>query len=86
MSAATVRRDLALMEEQRLLARTHGGAVAHGVLYELPLRYRSARHQEQKARIARAAAARVAGRLGDRHDGRDDDHRGGAGAGRPRAG
>jgi DeoR family transcriptional regulator of aga operon len=48
VSAATVRRD-----------RTHGGAVAHGVLYELPLRYRSARHQEQKARIARAAAARV---------------------------
>ena len=41
------------MEEQRLLDRTHGGAVAHGVLYELPLRYRSARHQEQKARIAR---------------------------------
>src|SRR6476620_9471497 len=59
VSAATVRRDLALMEEQRLLDRTHGGAVAHGVLYELPLRYRSARHQEQKARIARAAAARV---------------------------
>ena len=59
VSAATVRRDLELMEEQRLLDRTHGGAVAHGVLYELPLRYRSARHQEQKARIARAAAARV---------------------------
>jgi DeoR family transcriptional regulator of aga operon len=60
VSAATVRRDLALLEEQRLLARTHGGAVAHGVLYELPLRYRSARHQEEKARIARAAVERVA--------------------------
>ena len=59
VSAATVRRDLALLEEQRLLARTHGGAVAHGVLYELPLRYRSARHQEEKARIAREAAERV---------------------------
>jgi DeoR family transcriptional regulator of aga operon len=59
VSAATVRRDLALLEEQRLLARTHGGAVAHGVLYELPLRYRSARHQEEKARIARAAVERV---------------------------
>jgi len=59
VSAATVRRDLTLLEEQRLLARTHGGAVAHGVLYELPLRYRSARHQEEKARIARAAAERV---------------------------
>jgi len=60
VSAATVRRDLALLEEQRLLARTHGGAVAHGVLYELPLRYRSARRQEEKARIARAAAEHVA--------------------------
>jgi DeoR family transcriptional regulator of aga operon len=59
VSAATVRRDLVLLEEQRLLARTHGGAVAHGVLYELPLRYRSARHQEEKARIARAAVERV---------------------------
>ena len=57
VSAATVRRDLMLLEHQRLLARTHGGAVAHGVLYELPLRYRSARQQEQKARIAREAAA-----------------------------
>ena len=60
VSAATVRRDLALMEDQRLLNRTHGGAVAHGVLYELPLRYRSADRQEQKSRIAQAAAARVA--------------------------
>src|SRR5436190_10427268 len=58
-SPATVRRDLQLLEDQRLLARTHGGAVAHGVLYELPLRYRSARHQEEKARIARAAVERV---------------------------
>ena len=60
VSAATIRRDLALLEQQRLLARTHGGAVAQGVLYELPLRYRSAERREQKARIARAAAARVA--------------------------
>jgi DeoR family transcriptional regulator of aga operon len=59
VSAATIRRDLALLEQQRLLARTHGGAVAHGVLYELPLRYRSADRRDQKTRIARAAAARV---------------------------
>jgi DeoR family transcriptional regulator, aga operon transcriptional repressor len=58
-SAATVRRDLQLLEEQRLLSRTHGGAVAHGVLYELPLRYRSARFGEEKRRIAAAAAERV---------------------------
>ena len=59
VSAATVRRDLTLLGDQRLLGRTHGGAVAHGVLYELPLRYRSARHQAEKARIARFAAGRV---------------------------
>ena len=59
-SAATVRRDLQLLEEQRLLSRTHGGAVAHGMLYELPLRYRSARHGDEKRRIALAAAEHVA--------------------------
>ena len=58
-SAATVRRDLQLLQEQRLLSRTHGGAVAHGVLYELPLRYRGARHGDEKRRIAAEAAERV---------------------------
>jgi DeoR family transcriptional regulator, aga operon transcriptional repressor len=58
-SPATVRRDLRLLEQQRLLARTHGGAVAQGVLYELPLRYRGARHGEEKRRIASRAAERV---------------------------
>lgn len=58
-SAATIRRDLEMLEDQRLLTRTHGGAVAQGVLYELPLRYKTARHQHEKRRIALAAAARV---------------------------
>jgi DeoR family transcriptional regulator of aga operon len=62
VSTTTVRRDLRLLEEQRLLNRTHGGAVAHGVLYELPLRYRSGRHQEVKRRIGAAAAKRVGDR------------------------
>ena len=60
VSAATVRRDLNLLERQRLLARTHGGAVAQGILYELPLRYKSGRHREEKFLIAREAATRVA--------------------------
>jgi len=60
VSPATVRRDLLLLEQQRLLARTHGGAVAQGVHYELPLRYKGARHQGEKLRIAREAATRVA--------------------------
>jgi DeoR family transcriptional regulator of aga operon len=59
VSLATVRRDLQLLEEQRLVSRVHGGAVARGVLYELPLRYKAARHQEEKRRIAEAAAELV---------------------------
>ncbi|HEY1700519.1 MAG TPA: DeoR/GlpR family DNA-binding transcription regulator [Trebonia sp.] len=59
-SPATIRRDLAALEHQRLLARTHGGAVAQGVSYELPLRYKGVRFAEEKRRIAVAAAATVA--------------------------
>jgi DeoR family transcriptional regulator, aga operon transcriptional repressor len=59
VSAATIRRDLSALESQRLLARTYGGAVARGVLYELPLRYKSARYQQEKVRIACEAASRV---------------------------
>lgn len=60
VSAATIRRDLELLEEQRLLARTHGGAVTIGVLYELPLRYKGARHHDEKRKIAQVAAAAIA--------------------------
>lgn len=56
-SPTTIRRDLALLEKQRLLARTHGGAVTHAVSYELPLGYKGVRQAEEKRRIA----ARVAG-------------------------
>jgi DeoR family transcriptional regulator, aga operon transcriptional repressor len=59
VSTASVRRDLQLLEEQRLLSRTHGGAVANSAVYELPLRYRSGRHSAEKRRIAAAAADRV---------------------------
>lgn len=59
VATATIRRDLALLEGQHLLVRTHGGAVAHAVSYELPLRYKGVRHAEEKRRIAREAAARV---------------------------
>jgi DeoR family transcriptional regulator, aga operon transcriptional repressor len=59
VSTATIRRDLELLQEQRLLSRTHGGAVAQGVLYELPLRYKGARHPDEKRRIAAAFATRI---------------------------
>jgi DeoR family transcriptional regulator, aga operon transcriptional repressor len=58
-SPATIRRDLATLERQRLLERTHGGAVAQAVSYELPLRYKGVRFAEEKRRIAAAAADRV---------------------------
>ena len=56
VSAATLRRDLQLLEDQKLLSRTHGGARAQDVAYELPVRYRSGRRREEKVRIAARAA------------------------------
>ena len=60
-STASVRRDLRLLEQQHLLSRTHGGAVANATVYELPLRYRSGSHEDEKRRIAAVAAHRVDG-------------------------
>jgi DeoR family transcriptional regulator of aga operon len=59
VSEATVRRDLRALDEQRLLERSHGGAVSHGTVYELPVRYRGGQARAEKQRIARAAAERV---------------------------
>lgn len=56
VSEASVRRDLHLLEEQKLLTRTHGGAVASGVLYELPMRYRGGQRYDAKRAIALQAA------------------------------
>ena len=58
-SPATTRRDLDSLAEQRLLTRTHGGAVAQTVAYELPLRYKSHLRTHEKESIAQAAAALV---------------------------
>jgi DeoR family transcriptional regulator, aga operon transcriptional repressor len=59
VSEATVRRDLRALDEQRLLERSHGGAVSHGTVYELPVRYRGGHARAEKQRIAREAAGRV---------------------------
>jgi DeoR family transcriptional regulator of aga operon len=56
VSAATIRRDLQVLEDQRLLSRTHGGAIAVDVAYELPVRYRVGQHREEKALVARKVA------------------------------
>ncbi len=58
-SSATVRRDLELLEEQKLLSRSHGGAVRNGLLYELPVRYRGGQRAAEKGRIADLAAERI---------------------------
>lgn len=58
-SPATARRDLDSLAEQRLLTRTHGGAVAQSVAYELPVRYKSHQRTHEKDAIARAASALV---------------------------
>src|SRR5664279_5339992 len=60
VSQASVRRDLQLLESQQLLTRTHGGAVASGVLYELPMRYRGGQRHEEKRAIARCAVGLLA--------------------------
>jgi DeoR family transcriptional regulator of aga operon len=60
VSPATARRDLDELAAQQLLTRTRGGAVAHSVAYDLPLRYKRERRAAQKEAIGRAAAAMVA--------------------------
>src|SRR5665647_3889728 len=56
VSAATIRRDLADMEDQGLLVRTHGGARLQAAQPEVPVRLRGSRFREAKQRIARRAA------------------------------
>jgi DeoR family transcriptional regulator of aga operon len=60
VSPATIRRDLDQLAKQQLVTRTRGGATAGHVSYDLPLRYKTARHAAEKQRIGRAAAALVA--------------------------
>src|SRR5262250_3149694 len=56
VSAATVRRDFDELARQQMLTRIRGGALAKGVTYDLPLRYKSERHPSEKQRIAAVAA------------------------------
>ncbi|MFE3447649.1 DeoR/GlpR family DNA-binding transcription regulator [Nonomuraea sp. NPDC059194] len=59
VSTATIRRDFDELAAQQLLTRTRGGAIAHSVSYDLPLRYKVAQHAPEKQRIGAAAAALV---------------------------
>ena len=69
VSQATVRRDLEVLERQRLVSRTHGGASTHAAFNDLPLSYKTAQDLTEKRRIARQAlefldGARVIGMTG----------------------
>ncbi|MEV6400258.1 DeoR/GlpR family DNA-binding transcription regulator [Streptomyces sp. NPDC051907] len=59
VSTATIRRDFDELARQNMITRTHGGAVINAIAYDLPLRYKTARHAPEKERIAQAAAGLV---------------------------
>lgn len=60
VSAVTVRKDLDHLEEQNLLVRTHGGAIANQhFAYDLPFEEKARRNKEEKERIATRAAQMV---------------------------
>ncbi|MGV8895535.1 MAG: DeoR/GlpR family DNA-binding transcription regulator [Rhodoglobus sp.] len=59
VSPATARRDLNTLASQRLVTRTHGGGMALGSGYELPLQYKLPRHAEAKIAIANTVASMV---------------------------
>ncbi|MCU1551810.1 MAG: DeoR/GlpR transcriptional regulator [Glaciihabitans sp.] len=59
VSAATVRRDLADLEYQRLIVRTHGGATGVEARTELPVTLRDSQFQDAKRAIARKVASLI---------------------------
>ena len=60
VSPPTIRTDLTRLEEQGYLRRTHGGAIAVGnTLFEPPFAERAIWRQNEKRKIAQAAAALV---------------------------
>ena len=69
VSEATIRRDLELLEQQRLISRTHGGASTNAAFNDFPLNYKTAQDLDEKRRIAERAlrfldGARVIGMTG----------------------
>lgn len=56
-SAATIRRDVALLADQGLLTRTHGGARSVGPGAEVPVRLRGGKNRRAKVAIAHEAVS-----------------------------
>ena len=62
VSEATIRRDLDQLAKQQLVTRTRGGATAGHVSYDLPLRYKTARHAGRRGtRFRRLMGCRTVG-------------------------
>lgn len=59
VSAATARRDLNSLADQGLVTRIHGGGMALGSGYELPLQYKIPRNAAAKVAIAKTVAGMV---------------------------
>lgn len=61
VSKATIRRDLIYMDSQRLLKRTHGGAVSlvKPAATDIPIAMRHSRNKEDKERVAQQAATYI---------------------------
>jgi DeoR family transcriptional regulator, aga operon transcriptional repressor len=59
VSTATARRDLDELDSQHLLTRSRGGALPLAATYDLPMRYKSVQHSDEKQRIAKAAATLI---------------------------
>ncbi|MCG0237716.1 MAG: DeoR/GlpR family DNA-binding transcription regulator [Firmicutes bacterium] len=60
VTEVTIRRDLAALEREGLLVRFHGGAVLpHALVRDVPFQSKLQARQEEKQRIAAAAAALV---------------------------
>jgi DeoR family transcriptional regulator of aga operon len=60
VSLATIRRDFDELARQHLLTRVRGGVRRNSVAYDLPLRYKTARHASEKQRIGVTAAGLIA--------------------------
>jgi DeoR/GlpR family transcriptional regulator of sugar metabolism len=60
VSEPTIRKDLSLLERERQLRRTHGGAIAVRPRFEPTIGDRSMLHAEAKDLIARECAAQIA--------------------------
>lgn len=61
VSEATVRRDLQLLEEQRLVTRRRGSAVPNPAFHDVPLNLKTTQNLAEKRRIAIAALEYLSG-------------------------